>query len=177
MAIGMDYSLAPPKRPPAPTAPPTSKGAAPSYGQQPPAISDRVTQGLANNLAASSFGAGQLARNAMDRAGMSRGKGQEYYGDVAQAQADVKAQSASVGAEMEASAANAKARADYENTMKAERAANDGLLESLRGSAAAERFAKLGFGQDIYEAIARGQFGLNSMNLDPTSLLRALMRG
>lgn len=181
MAIGMDKSLpasgkaatmAPRKAGPAATG-----AAAPSYGRRPPAISDRVTQGLANNLSASGFGVGQMARAEMDRAGVSRGNGQAYYGDVAQAQADTKALAASAGAEMDASAANAKAQADYENTMKAEQSANAGLLEQLRSNAASERLARRGFGQDIYEAMARGQLGLDSMNLDTTSLLEKLLRG
>lgn len=179
MAIGMDRSLPASSRP-ALRSPPRSAapaGAAPSYGSRPPAISDRATQALANNMAVSSYGAGQMARKDLDRAGVSRGKGHAYYADVAQAQADVQAGGQAAGAEMEAAAANARAQADYANTMRSEQAANAGLLESLRSNATAERLAKRGFQQDIYEAMARGQLGLDSMNLDTTSLLDKLLRG
>jgi hypothetical protein len=164
-------------RAPAPAAGPPAGAAAPSYASRPPAISDSVTQDLSNNIAASSYGAGEMARNAMDRSGVSRGKGQAYFGDIAQAQADVKAQAGAAGAEMEAASANAKARADYDNTMRSEQLSNAGLLEALRSSQASERLANRAGQQDIYEALARGRFGLDSMNLDTTSLLERLLRG
>ncbi len=181
MAIGVDKALPAANKPAfrtvAPSAPQASAGAPATYTSRPPAISDRTTQALSNNMAVAGYGTREMASRDMDRAGVSRGRGQAYYADVAQTQADSKAQAASVGAEMEAASANAKAQADYDNTMRAEQRANANLLENLRSNAAAERTARAGRGQDIYEALARGQFGLDSMNLDTTPLLYSLLRG
>jgi hypothetical protein len=179
MAVGMDRSLpkqgrqvlGAPGRPPAP-----QQGAAPSYASRPPAIADRAVQDVTNNMLASSYGAGQMARKEGDRAGISRGKASQYYADIAQTAADAKAQGAAAGAEMEAASANAQARMAYDNTMKAERSANDGLLEGLRSNAAQERLARRGWQQDLYEALSRGQLGLDSMNLDWTPLMDKFFR-
>lgn len=181
MAVGMDLALPSTGkavlRQPAAQRPPQSKGASPAYGSRPPSIQDSATQSLANTLSASSYGAGQMAKSDMDRAGVSRGSGHGYYGDIAQASADAKAQASAAGAELEAASLDAKARSDQENTLRAERTANAGLLETLRNSASSEGLAARERDQGLYEAIARGMFGLNSMNLDTTSLLEKLLRG
>lgn len=173
MAIGMDRAL-PANNQPALKMPTT--GPAPSYPGRAPAMDDRRVQAAKNNMAASSYGAAQLGRQEMDRAGVSRGRGHSYYGDVAQTQADAKASGAAAGVELEASMADAKARQDYDNQARSERTANQGLLANLRNAESGERRARRGMQQDIYEAMARGQFGLDSMNLDQSSLLDYLLR-
>lgn len=173
MAIGMDSSL--PKQRPAVLANPGAGGQA-AGPQRAPAIADRTVQAAVNNAYESGAGAGRMAVNEMARAGLSRGKGQQYYGDIAQAAADTKAATDAAGVEMGAAQANATARLAYDNTMKQEQLANTGLLEQLRSNAASERLAKRGWQQDLYETLMRGQLGLDSMYLDKTPLIDALYR-
>ena len=159
-----------------PPAAPQAMGAPPSYASVPPAISDRSVQDVANNAMASGYGAREMATRGLDRAGLSRGKGHSYYGDVAQANADVQAAGQAASADMQAAAANAQARMAYDNTMRAERRSNDSLLESLRSTQAQERQARRGWQQDLYETLARGKQGLDSMDLDWTPLMSGLLR-
>jgi hypothetical protein len=55
-----------------------------------------------------------------------------------------------------------------------ERLANAGLLEGLRNTKAMEQQQRRGWQQDLYEAIRRGQFGLDQQQLDYTPLLGRL---
>lgn len=181
MAVGADMAL--PKLPGSPLRGLTQgrpaaqpQSAAPQFGPRPPMVSDSRVQDVVNNQLASSAGAGELAMRSMDRAGVSRGKGQSYYAGIAQAGADVQARSAAAETEMGAASANAGARAAYENSMRNEQLTNAGLLESMRNAEAMERMAKRGWQQDLYEATRRGRFGLDQYQLDFTPLLSGLLR-
>lgn len=173
MAIGADLTLAPPKK--AAPAPMQRAASRPSAGM-PPMIADSAVQDVVNNTLAGSAGSGALAMKEMDRAGVSRGKGQQYRADIAQADADATARSGAVKAEMGAAAANANARNSYDMLMENERLSNAGLLEGLRSSSAMERLARQGRSQDMYEAQRRGQFGLDSIYLDYSPLLQGLFQ-
>lgn len=188
MAIGGDYTIGggnfdpgPPK-PPLPgwtTKPQASKQAAagPSpYGQAPGMIGDEVVQGVVNNQLAQSGGAGMTALQGMDRAGMSRGRGQRSRADTIQATADVGAASAANRTQMGVASANAKMQRDYDNTMRMEQLGTQGLLEGLRSARAKEGIASRGWAQDVYEALANGQLNLDSIQLDLSPFLRSLMR-
>jgi len=129
-----------------------------------------------NNLLAGSAGAGRSAMQGMDRAGLSRGKGQQLRADMAQAGADVQASAAAAKVDMDAANSNARARQSYETTMRGEQLGNQSLLEGLRMSGVREKFAKQGWQQDLVEAMRRGQFGLDSMQLDPSPFVQALFR-
>lgn len=178
MAIGADMSL--PKSQPSPlrglTAPASRQQSPPSYGYRPPMLNDGRVQDVVSNQLASSAGAGQMAMQGMDRAGVSRGRGQQYRADMAQAGADVRARTAAAQTEMGAAAANANAQAAYENAMRSEQASNAGLLENLRNTEAMERLARQGWRQDLNEARRRGQFGLDQIQLDYTPLLSGLFQ-
>jgi hypothetical protein len=139
-------------------------------------IPDSAVQDQVNNLMASGAGQQRTAMTGMDRAGISRGKGQRYMSDMAAASADVQARTGAAKAEMDAAGANASARNAYENTRDSERMMAGGLLENLRNMQAMESLTKRGFGQDLYETNRRGQFGLDSQYLDMSSLLSALLR-
>jgi len=139
-------------------------------------VDDRRVADQKNNLLAGSAGAGQVALQSMDRAGVSRGKGQQFRADLAQAGADVEASAGAEQAEMGASMANRSAAQAYDTTMQGERLANAGLLENLRAASLRERYAKQGWQQDLFEAMRRGQFGLDSIYLDTSPLIDALLR-
>lgn len=139
-------------------------------------ISDRTVQAQVNNLMAAGAGQQRAALSGMDRAGISRGRGQSQMADFAASQADIKGRTGAAQAEMEAAANNANALSAWENTRDSERIASAGLLENLRNMQAMERLSRRGFGQDIYEANRRGQFGLDQQYLDTTPLLSALLR-
>lgn len=178
MAIGADMSL--PKSQQSPlrglTAAPTKQQSSPSYGYRPPMVNDGRVQDVVSNQLASSAGAGQMAMQGMDRAGVSRGRGQEYRADMAQAGADVRARTAAAQTEMGASVANANAQAAYENAMRNEQLSNAGLLENLRNTDVMERLARQGWRQDMNAARRRGQFGLDQLQLDYTPLLSGLLQ-
>jgi len=181
VAVGADMSLS--RLPASPLrgltqAKPASpqQPAVPQFGARPPMISDSRVQDVVNNQLASSAGARELATRSMDRAGVSRGKGQAYYGDIAQAGGDVQARNAAAETEMGAASANASAQAAYDSAMRNEQLTNAGLLESMRNAEARERMAKMGWQQDLYEATRRGQFGLDQYQLDFTPLLSGLLR-
>ena len=187
MAIGGDYTIprgtfspgGPEKSPPPWSLKPQSTkgtgGAAP-YGQAPGMIGDDIVQSVANNQMAQSAGAGMQALQGMDRAGVSRGKGQRDRAEAAQAMADVASAGAANKTQMGVASANAKAQRDYENTMRMEQLGTKGLLEGLRAARAREGLASRGWSQDIYEALANGQFNLDSIQLDMSPFLRGLMR-
>lgn len=170
MALGADMSL------PSKTQSPLRGNGVPAFGAQPPMVNDNRVSDQRNNLLAGSAGAGRVAMQGMDRAGLSRGRGQQLRSDMAQAGADIEASSAAQQTEMGAANANRSARQSYENTMRGEQLANAGLLENLRSNNVRERLAKQGLQQDMYEAMRRGQFGLDSIYLDKTPLIEALLR-
>ena len=174
MAIGADYSL--PKGQPSPLAKPSAAPmqSVPKYGYRPPMIADSAVQDSVNNQMAASAGVKRAAYD--DRAGMSRGRGQERMADMAQATADAKARVGAAQTEMGASAANAAAQNAYDTTMRGEQLSNSGLLENLRSAKAMQGVAKRGWQQDLMEAVRRGQFGLDSIYLDRTPLVDSLLR-
>jgi membrane-bound ClpP family serine protease len=177
MALFADGSL--PKQTPSPLAPKptgTKQASTPSYGYMPPMISDSKVNAQTNNLYAASAGAGRSAMQSMDRAGISRGRGQQMRADMAQAGADVQAATGAAKVEMGVQDANQRARQAYETTMRGEQLGNAGLLENLRSANVRERYAKQGWQQDLQEAIRRGQFGLDSIYLDRTPLIESLLR-
>lgn len=167
MAIGADYGL--PKQNPSPLrAPPpgvSAQKSAPSYGYMPPMVNDNAVQSMVNNQLANG-GAGEMSLRSMDRAGMSRGRGQQYIADVAAAQSAAEGRSAAAQTEASAAGANANARMAYANTMRNEQLSNAGLLENLRSSSAMERLSREGWRQNMYEAMRRGQFQLDSLQPD-----------
>lgn len=172
--LGMDRSLrgtSPQPLRPAPSAPMRQTPAAPA---RQPMISDSAVQGAVNNQMAAGYGAGRMALTDSDRRGVSRGKGQQYYANVAQEAADVQAAAGAAQTEMGAAAANANARQEYANMMRGEQLANANLLEGLRNTSAMERLAKQNQMQSMYEAMQRGQYGLDQQQLDYTPLLQGL---
>lgn len=178
MAIGVDGSLPNPVRSPlrGQQAPASSQQSPPSYGYRPPMISDSAVQGAVNNQLEAGFGVGAATLRGSDRAGISRGKGQRYMADIAQAGADAQGRAAAAQTEMGASSANAAAESAYRNTMQNERLSNEGLLEGLRHAGSMEGIAKQGWQQNLYEQMRRGRFGLDSQQLDWTPLLQSLLR-
>lgn len=166
--IGADKNL----RSPAPKRNPFTLG----QPAPPPMIPDGAVQDQVNNLMAAGAGQQRAAITSMDRAGVSRGRGQRSMADYAAAGANVQARAGAAQAEMEAAGSNAAARNAYENTRDSERMMGAGLLENLRNMQAMERISRRGFGQDMYEVNRRGQFGLDSQYLDISPLLSALLR-
>ena len=175
MAVGFDASLpkitAPVLRqqPQAPMKSPASQ----SF-MRPPAIADSAVQAAVNNQMAAGFGARESALAASDRRGISRGKGQQYAAQMAQDLADAKASAGAVGTEMAAADANARARQAADSMQANERLGMAGLLEGLRNTRAMEQLQQRGWQQDMYEAMRRGQFGLDQQQLDYTPLLNRL---
>ena len=144
--------------------------------QSPPMISDSAVQSQANNIYAAGVGGGRTAMQAMDRAGISRGRGQQSRADTAEALGGVQAAQSAYDAEAGAAASNAKARYGYDAAMRGEQMGMAGLLEGLRNMQSGADMARMGFKQDLYEANRRGQMGLDSIYLDRTPLLGALLR-
>jgi len=176
MAIFADRSL--PKQEPSPLAQPPRgpSRSVPSFGGRPPAINDSAVQSMVNNQRAAGAGQQRAALTNMSRAGMSLGKGQARMADLAAAGADAQSQVAAAGTEQAAGRANATASREYENTMRGEQIGNAGLLEGLRNSNAMERFQQQGWQQNLYEAMRRGQFGLDSIYMDTSGLAARLFR-
>lgn len=170
MAVGADMSL------PSSSRSPFRGGPAPSLGARPPMISDNAVSAKQNNLLAGAAGVGATAMQGMDRAGISRGKGQAFRADLAQAAADADASAQSEQAAMQASDLNARASQAYDTTMRGEQIANAGLLENLRAAGVREQLAKRGWQQDMNEAVRRGRFSLDSIYLDRTPLVDSLLR-
>lgn len=179
MALGSDRQLgaAPrmnttigPPRAPSPTT------AQPQRFSRAPQINDSAVSDMANNRLAEAAGSAQGAIRQMDRAGISRGKGQRYAADIAEASADADARGEVAQMEQGVAKANSLARQTYDNTRANERLQTEGLLESLRNSQASERLARQGWGQGMYEAMRQGQFGLDNINLDYSSLLARLLQ-
>jgi len=176
MAVFADKSL--PKSLPSPLASPKAAKpqSAPSFSPPPPMIADSAVQDSVNNQLAASAGTARAALGGMDRAGVSRGRGQQRMADMAEAAADAQARLGAARTEMGAAAANASARQAYDNTMRGEQISNTGLLENLRQANAMERIQKRGWQQDLNQAIRRGQFGLDSIYLDQTPIINALLQ-
>lgn len=171
--IGMDRGLRSTSQQPLrqqPSAPMRQTPAA----ARPPGISDAAVQGAVNNQLASGYGAGRMALSNQDRAGVSRGRGQQYYANVAQEGADVEGAANATKTMADASAANQNAAWQYDTAMRNEQLANQGLLEGLRNSQAMAQLANQQRGQQLYEAYRNGQFGLDQQQLDYTPLLQGL---
>lgn len=179
MAVGADYSirskspsgLTPPR---GPAAPQQSQPSGTPFRRY--AMNDNAVSAMANNQRAAGVGAGRMALAESDRAGMSRGKGQQYLADIAEAGATAAGNNAANMTESGAGIADANAQRAFENTASNERLSNAGLLEGLRNNKAMERLAGRGWQQDIYEAMRRGRFGLDQQQLDYTPLLGSLFQ-
>lgn len=139
-----------------------------------PQVDDSAVANYANDRMASAAGSAQGAIREMDRAGVSRGKGQRYTSEIAEAGADADARADVAKMGLEVGKQNAAARQAYDNMKTNERLNTEGLLESLRSSQASERMARQGWAQDLYEAVRRGQFGLDQMRLDMSPLWQRL---
>lgn len=164
MAVGMDRAISRPL--PSPLAPQRQYRA--------PAISDTAVQSAVNNQLAAGYGARETSLAGAARQGISRGKGQRYDARMAQEQADATAAAGAAGTELSAATSNAAAQQAYDNQMRSERLAQSGLLEGLRNTAAMERMARRGWGQDSYEAWRRGRFGWDQQQIDYSPLLAGL---
>jgi hypothetical protein len=176
MAIGADGGLPTLSQRPLAQPPAAKRRVTPQYDSAPPVIADRSVQAAVNNQLAASAGGGRTALQGLDRAGMSRGRGQAFRADMAQAEADATARAGAAQTEMGAAAANAGARNAYDFAMRSEGMGNDGLLEGLRSTAAMSQIGRAERSQNASEAMRRGRFGLDSIQLDYSPLLQALMR-
>lgn len=180
MAVGMDMAL--PRKPlgiprsqqaslqqPAPQASASFPSA--------PSIADGRVQAAANNQLAASGGVGDAVLRDSARSGISRGRGQQYAADIAQQNADMQARVAASQTEMGSAAADAASRQAAEAARTNERLASANLLEGLRSANAMERVQRRGWQQSLYEAMRRGQFGLDQQaQMDFTPLLHGLFR-
>lgn len=179
MAIGSDRRLGAAPRMNTTIGPPRSPSpttAQPQRFSRAPQISDTAVSNMANNRLAESAGSAQGAIREMDRAGVSRGKGQRYAADIAEASADADARGEVAQMEQGVAKSNALSRQAYDNMRSSERLQMEGLLDSLRNNQASERLARQGWGQSLYEGMRQGQFGLDSINLDYSSLLARLLQ-
>lgn len=147
----------------------------PRFGYMPPMIGESSLGDAVNATRAQSVGTGRAALTEMDRAGISRGRGNQYAADIAEAGADAQARAGQAQQEMAAQVANAGARQGYDLTMQGEGIANRGLLENLRNANAMAGWQRAGFRQNVYETNRRGQFGLDQIQPDYTPFLRALL--
>lgn len=161
---------------PSPLAPQKSvRSQTPKFGFMPPMISDSSVADAVNNTRAQSAGTGRAALTEMDRAGISRGRGNQYAASIAEAGADAQARAGQAQQEMAAQMSNANARQGYDLTMQGEGMANKGLLENLRNANTMANWQRAGFRQNLYETNRRGQFGLDQIQPDYTPFLRALL--
>lgn len=174
MAVALDRSAPSSSRSPlrAPASSPQS-GQPSSYARA-PRIDDRRVANQANNLYART-GAREMTLQDMDRAGVSRGKGHQLRADMAAAAQNSANRADAMRAEMGASQANASAAQQYDATRNSERLESKGLLQNLRDSERQERMARRSAAMDEYENWTRGQFNLDSMQLDTLPLLRQLL--
>lgn len=172
MAVGMDMSL--PRTQPSPLRNPQAAVPPPAA---PPMLADRSVQGVVNNQLAAGGAAGAAALRESDRRGISRGRGHQYMADIAQQGADMQGKVAAAQTEMEAAGADAAARQAHANATRNEQLASANLLEGLRSATAMERVQRQGWQQSLYEAMRRGQFGLDQQSqMDFTPLLQGLFR-
>lgn len=168
MAVAMDRSLPSGGQSPLRTA--GGGSASPPRG---PRIDDRRVANQTNNLYARTGGR-EMALRGMDRAGISRGKGHRLQAEMAGAAQDSANRADALRSEMGAGQANVAASQQYDAMQNSERMANEGLLQNLRDSERREQTARRSAGMDNYETWLRGQFNLDSMQLDYTPLLRQL---
>lgn len=179
MAIGSDMRLGSAPRLHSPIGPPRAPSpttAQPQKFSRAPQINDTAVSNMANNRLAEAAGSAQGAIRELDRAGISRGKGQRYAADIAEAAADADARGEVAQMEQGVAKSNALARQAYDNAQSNERLQMESLLESLRNNQVGERLARRGWGQDLYEGMRRGEFGLDGMQLDYSSLLARLFQ-
>lgn len=162
----MNTTMSPPRQSP-------SGGVSRRYSGA-PQVDDGAVSAYANDRMAQAAGAAQGAVQSMDRAGVSRGKGQRYASEFAEASADADARADVAKMQLGVAQQNATARQAYQNMKANERLNTEGLLENLRSNQANERMARQGWGQDLYEAVRRGQFGLDQMRLDMSPLWQRL---
>lgn len=179
MALGSDTSLRGTPVNKATMMPPAT-GSAPPAGRSQrymgaPQADDNPLADFTNNRMAQAAGGAQAAIREMDKAGMSRGKGQRYAADIAEAAADADARGDVAQAEMGMAQQNAAARQAYGNMRKNENLNTEGLLEQLRSNRRTEQLAQQGWRQDLYETMRRGQFGLDQMRMDMSPLYRRLL--
>lgn len=161
---------------PSPLAPQKSvRSQTPKFGYMPPMIGDSSVADAVNATRAQSAGTGRMALTEMDRAGISRGRGNDYASQIAEAGADAQARAGQAQQEMAAQMANAGARQGYDLLMQGESIGNRGLLENLRNTSAMANWQRAGFRQNLYEANRRGQFGLDQIQPDFTPFLRSLI--
>lgn len=172
MAIALDRSLPTSTRSPL-RAPQQAPAQSVPTQSMAPRIDDRRVANQANNLYART-GAREMTLQDMDRAGVSRGKGHQLRADMAAAAQNSANRSDALRAEMGAQQANVSAAQQYDAMRNAERMSSEGLLQNLRDSDRQERMARNSASMDEYETWMRGRFGLDSMQLDPSSLLNRL---
>lgn len=176
MAIGADLSL-PKSQPSALRMPAPMRPQSQPTVSRPPMIADSAIQSAVNNQLEAGAGAREVARQTLDRtAGLSRGKGIEYAADIAQSDADAKARAGAAATEMGAASSNAASQFAYDKAMGDERLMNAGLLEGLRHSSSMESLNSRGLQQQLMEAMRRGQFGLDQMQLDYSPFMASLLR-
>jgi hypothetical protein len=172
MPLAMDSKLPSQSRSPLRSGP-ASAPAMSRNTRMAPRINDRSVADQANNLYGRT-GAREMKLQSMDRAGISRGKGQKYRAEMAGAMQDSQNRADAMQAEMGASQANAAAAQQYDAMRNSERMNNQGLLQNLRDNQRQARSARQSAGMDAYETMLRGQYALDSMQLDRTPLLGAL---
>lgn len=158
-----------------PLAPPGKKPEGQKAYMRAPQIADSAVADQSNNMLAAAAGGARMAMQGMDRAGVSRGRGQEYRGEYAQGMGDAQARLGAAQAAMGAATANAQARQAYQGEIDAMGLNTSGLLEALRSSKASQGLARRGMQRDLLEAHRQGQMGLDSIQLDTTPLLRGLL--
>lgn len=171
--IGSDTALRGTMRPTLRPQRPGPQQQTPSYGSRPPGISDAAVTSVVNNQLEGGYGVGRATLGQQDRAGVSRGRGQQYYANVAQDAANVQAAAQATNTMSEASSADASAW-EHENAMRNEQLSNQGLLEGLRNAQSLANLSRQQQQQQLYEAIRNGQFGLDQQQLDYTPLLNNL---
>jgi hypothetical protein len=179
MAVGADTRLNGFGRSPlaaARPAPMQQTASTPSYGPRPPMVSDSAVQGSVNNIMAGSDGTARGALLEQDRGGVSRGRGQQYASQIAEAGANMQGRASAAQVEMGAAGANASANNAYDYAMQQEKIGNGGLLENLRNQNALARTQRQGYAQDMYEANRRGQFGMDQIAPNYSPIWDSLFR-
>lgn len=175
MAIGFDSSLRRTVRSPLAQPPAATMRYQPPPLSPPPSISDTAVQRATNAQMSAGYGTRESALRDSDRRGISRGAGQNYYASMAQEAADSQAAAEATKIQMDAAAGNARAQQEYDSALANENLVRQGLLEGLRNDRAMSRLASSGYQSALRQAMLRGRFGLDSMQLDYTPLLRTLL--
>jgi hypothetical protein len=117
-----------------------------------------------------------MAKQSMDRAGVSRGKGHQYRADYAAGMGEAQAALAAAQVQQDAQMANASARLAAKGEAQADALNSRGLLESLRSGQEAQRTARQGFRQSETEALANANYTLRSVpGLDFSGVLSKLI--